>query len=169
MEWRDLAGALVKAGAPILGTALGGPAGSAIGAVIGATLADALGVEATPSAVDGALAGRADAGAVVRQVEAEQRERWAEYMLAAQASQAEIARLEVASDHWFKWAWRQALSWLLIAMWGWNAFVAQVVSLVVGTRVDLIPYEHLLAFSGIWLTIYGGGHTLKSVLGGGRP
>ena len=31
MDWKDLAGTLVKAGAPIIGTAIGGPIGGTIG------------------------------------------------------------------------------------------------------------------------------------------
>lgn len=55
MDWRDLGGALVKAGAPIIGTALGGPLGGLIGQAIGGVVAEALGVEPTPAAVDTAL------------------------------------------------------------------------------------------------------------------
>ncbi|RAI42619.1 3TM-type holin [Rhodoplanes roseus] len=55
MDWRDLGGALAKAGAPIIGAALGGPFGGLIGQAIGGVVADALGVEATPAAVDTAI------------------------------------------------------------------------------------------------------------------
>ncbi|ALK08964.1 3TM-type holin [Blastochloris viridis] len=55
MNWQDLGGALVKAGAPIIGRALGGPLGGMIGDSIGGVIADALGVEPTPDAVDKAL------------------------------------------------------------------------------------------------------------------
>lgn len=56
MDWKDLAGTLVKAGAPIIGGALGGPVGGLIGGAIGNVVANALGVEATPEAVDKAIA-----------------------------------------------------------------------------------------------------------------
>ena len=46
MNWQDLGGALIKAGAPILGNALGGPLGGMIGDAIGGVLANALGVDA---------------------------------------------------------------------------------------------------------------------------
>jgi hypothetical protein len=55
MDWRDIAGDLVKAGAPIIGTAIGGPLGGVAGNVIGKVLADALGVEPTPQAVNDAI------------------------------------------------------------------------------------------------------------------
>jgi hypothetical protein len=56
MDWRDIAGKLAQAGAPIIGGALGGPIGGLIGSAIGNVVADALGVEPTPEAVDKAIA-----------------------------------------------------------------------------------------------------------------
>lgn len=55
MDWKDLAGTLVKAGAPIIGTALGGPLGGTIGGIVGSIVANSLGVEATPEAVSNAI------------------------------------------------------------------------------------------------------------------
>lgn len=55
MDWKDLAGSLVKAGAPIIGTAIGGPIGGMIGSGLGNVLANALGVEETPEAVGKAI------------------------------------------------------------------------------------------------------------------
>lgn len=62
--------ALVKAGAPILGTVIGGPVGTLAGAAIGA-LAEALGTQATPEAVKTAIETQPGAGAIVKRVEAE--------------------------------------------------------------------------------------------------
>ncbi len=56
MDWRDLAGTLIKAGAPIIGGALGGPLGGMIGGGLGDVLANALGVAPTPEAVNTAIA-----------------------------------------------------------------------------------------------------------------
>lgn len=66
----DLIQSLIKAGAPILGTVIGGPVGTLAGAAIGA-LAEALGTPATPEAVKKAIDTRPDAAAIVRAVEAE--------------------------------------------------------------------------------------------------
>lgn len=66
----DLIQALVKAGAPILGTIIGGPVGTLAGAAIGA-LAEALGTQATPEAVKAAIETKPGATAIVQQVEAE--------------------------------------------------------------------------------------------------
>jgi len=66
----DLIAALAKAGAPMLGTVIGGPVGTLAGAAIGA-LADAFGTKATPEAVKEAIETRPDAAAIVQRVEAE--------------------------------------------------------------------------------------------------
>lgn len=66
----DLILALGKAGAPVLGTVIGGPVGTLAGAAIGA-LADAFGTKATPEAVKQAIETRPDAAAIVQRVEAE--------------------------------------------------------------------------------------------------
>ena len=55
MNWRDIAGDLVRAGAPIVGSAIGGPLGGAAGNLIGKVIADALGVAPTPEAVTDAI------------------------------------------------------------------------------------------------------------------
>jgi hypothetical protein len=55
MNWQDLAGPLVKLGAPTIGTALGGPRGGMIGGAVGDILGSVLGVPATPEAVDKAI------------------------------------------------------------------------------------------------------------------
>lgn len=55
MDWKDLGGSLIKAGAPIIGTAIGGPIGGVIGSSLGTILANALGVPDTPAAVEAAI------------------------------------------------------------------------------------------------------------------
>jgi hypothetical protein len=54
MNWNDLSKTVISLGAPILGTALGGPLGGAAGKL----LADALGASATPDALNTAIAER---------------------------------------------------------------------------------------------------------------
>lgn len=65
----DLIQALIKAGAPLLGTVIGGPVGTLAGAAIGA-LAEALGTAATPDAVKTAIETQPGAATIVRDVEA---------------------------------------------------------------------------------------------------
>lgn len=70
MNPTDLIGQLLKAGAPVLATVLGGPAGAILNVAIGA-LATALGTEPTAEAVKDAIAADPEkAAAIVQQVEA---------------------------------------------------------------------------------------------------
>jgi len=65
----------------------------------------------------------------------------------------------------FSWGWRPAMSWMLLFLWSWNGVILPVVNATADASIAPIPWEHLLGFAGLWLTIYGGGHTIKSVLG----
>lgn len=57
------------------------------------------------------------------------------------------------------------MSWMLLLPSTWNGVILPVVNATAGTSIVPIPWEHLLGFAGLWLAIYGGGHTIKSVLG----
>ena len=88
MDWSDLIKAVIGLGAPILGTALGGPLGGAAGKL----LADALGAAtATPAAVQAAIQSADPNAAAVAVQAAEQK--WAEAM----ASEAEAAKAQVTA------------------------------------------------------------------------
>lgn len=109
MNWQDLSGALAKAGAPIIGRALGGPLGGMIGDALGGVIADALGVEPTPDTVDSAIKNTpTDApGAKFSAAEAEAQAKWpalaeiakadAEAQAKALAKMHETMRIEAAS------------------------------------------------------------------------
>lgn len=138
MNWQDLGGSLIRAGAPIIGNALGGPLGGAIGNALGGVLATALGTDATPEAVDDALkttpAGElqdrlaaADSAAVVRyQYLAEIAKADAEAQARTLAETNETMRIEAASGDIVQRWWRPiyafeltlecAICWAL-AMW----------------------------------------------------
>lgn len=156
MNWQDLAGTLIRLGAPTIGGALGGPAGAAIAKPIGEVLATALGTQATPEAVKTAIDANPER---VVLIEAEHAHAITE---AAQAAQASLFAREDKRG-WFHHAWRPGMSWLLMSLWLWNALVLPVVN-AFGAGVAGIPWEQLLGFSGLWLAIYGGGHTIKSVM-----
>jgi hypothetical protein len=126
MNWPDLGGALIKAGAPIIGRALGGPLGGVIGDAIGGVLADALGTEASPEAVGDALA-KTPAGELQGKLagaEAEALARWpalAEIVKADVEAQVralgyvnETMRAEAASGDLVQRWWRPAYALELI-------------------------------------------------------
>lgn len=97
MSWSGIRGTVGKV-APVLGTALGGPAGGAVGGL----LAAALGVDETPDAVERALQQDPSAAAKLKELETRQRgeiERL--HIRAAQASVEQVnetARVEVKSE-----------------------------------------------------------------------
>jgi len=110
MDWNEVAKSVIGLGAPILGTALGGPLGGAAGKI----LADALGAaDATPAAVSEALTrAQADATAATQVADAA-REAEAQWLAAlAEAGKAQVAevgqtmRAEAASSDALQRWWR---------------------------------------------------------------
>lgn len=67
MQWKDIVGDIAKF-APVAGTIVGGPAGAAVG-MVGSLIAHALGVDATPDAVQSAIATDPQAALKLRELE----------------------------------------------------------------------------------------------------
>lgn len=148
----DLIKALAKVGAPMLGTVIGGPVGTLAGAAIGA-LADALGTKPTAEAVKEAIA-KPEAAAIVKQVE----ESRGAGLLELMQKEADTYRALVDQEPgqgWFYSAWRPAGMWLVLVMWPFAVVLAPIFKIVV-------PMSDLVAFTGLYLTLYMGGHTAKS-------
>lgn len=112
MNWGDLAKTVIGMGAPVLGTALGGPLGGAAGKI----LADVLGVPADPAAVGAALTRSDEATIAVAQAEG----KWADAAASiamSSATQAETIntsiREEIATGvSW--WHWRHLLGYVVL-------------------------------------------------------
>lgn len=111
MNWSVVAKAVGTA-APLIGSLLG-PAGGLVGALI----ANVLGCDASPAAVDAAIKSDPSALAKIRQLEIEQATELR--TLAVQAEQNRMAadtqriaavnttmQAEAKSEHWPQWAWR---------------------------------------------------------------
>jgi hypothetical protein len=124
MDWKDLAGTLVKAGAPIIGTAIGGPIGGMLGNAIGNVVANALGVENTPEAVEHAIT-TGDPAVVAAQLsaaEAEAQAKWpalariAEVEAEDRTAQSEAINLTMRAE--LKtigaWHWRHLLGYAVL-------------------------------------------------------
>lgn len=101
MDWSSIASTLSSFGLTALGTALGGPAGGIIGSAAGKMVADALGVPATPEAVQQALSAdpelaKAQLAALERSQQAELAELTARLadVQDARHTMAELARIE---------------------------------------------------------------------------
>ena len=163
-----LAPILVNLGAPILGSILrnriGGVAGDASARVI-ETLAREFGAEPNEAAIADAIRADADAAAKIQAIENERRAEWIAYLTMATAERDRILKREDERESLFSWGWRPAMSWLLLFLWSWNGVILPIINATAGSSIAPIPWEHLLGFAGLWLAIYGGGHTIKSVLG----
>ncbi len=129
MDWRDLGATLIKAGAPIIGTAIGGPFGTLIGGALGNFLAGALGTDATPDAVNTAIT-NGDPSSVAAKLSAAETEAQARWPALAQMVQAdaelgkaqvgaigETMRAELNSGAWYQRAWRPFLMFTWGATW----------------------------------------------------
>ena len=107
MNWNDLAKTVIGLGAPLIGTALGGP----LGGMAGKLLADALGAaEPTPAAVNQAIVERGvDSTAAIEAVQRAESE-WAKAVAEIATTQlAETGatmRAEAASGDLLQRAWR---------------------------------------------------------------
>jgi hypothetical protein len=160
-----LAPILIRLGAPILGTILrtelGGTAGEASAQVIEA-LGQAFGVEPKSAAIVSAIEADPDAQTKIHAIETERSAEWIAYLTVATSQRNRM--LEREEERPFSRDWRPAMSWLLLVLWSWNSVALPVIN-AFGASIVNIPWEHLLGFSGLWLAIYGGGHTIKSVLG----
>lgn len=153
MNWQDLGGALVKAGAPIIGRALGGPLGGMIGDAIGGVLADALGVEATPDAIDDAIKKTpADAlGAKLSTAEAEAQAKWPALAEIAKADAEAQARTLVETHATMR---AEALSGDAVQRWWRPIYALELVLECVAVWI--------IAFAELML---GGGKVAGFVLG----
>lgn len=128
MDWREVGSVAAKA-APVLGAVLGGPVGAIAGAA-GTLLASALGVEASPEAVNAALQ---DPQALVRvrEIEAEERAR----LLDWQARQVEAELRDVADARAMQVAVVQAghgSAWVMpvLAVLVVMAFISVVIAVI---------------------------------------
>jgi hypothetical protein len=168
----DLAKNLAKQGAPVLGgligTAIGGPAGTVAGTLAGKViegLAETLGTDATPEAVNGAIVADPTAAAKVQAAEARAGEMirlWEiEAKRASDAQAAEIAngftmwqvaRVVIQAIVWLMWP-VIALSAIFGGNWGVK---------------PLVPLTDVIGAWGtvttVWLIVFHGGHTIKEVL-----
>ena len=107
LDWKDLAAKVIGLGAPALGQALGGPLGGAAGKI----LAEALGADAQPAAVNDALSktdpvASAVAASAARQAEAQWLAALADVARVQVTQVAETMRAEAASSDPLQRWWR---------------------------------------------------------------
>lgn len=80
--------------------------------------------------------------------------------------QLQLANLEAEKDDpaWMR-AWRPGWMYLLGFLWLWNLVILHVANAVWKIALPPLPTTDLLALTGLFLSLYMGGHTVLRVLG----
>lgn len=165
LDLKSLGAAIARAGGPLIGAALGGPAGATIAGAVVDALAEALDVPATPDAVRGKIeSDPAKAAPAVQELEARADELiplWTEE--ARRAAEAQSAELTKGFDSWSFWK----SAWQALIVGGWLAILT--VSLFGGSLgvLSAAPLKDVIeTWSSVtlfWFAVYNGGHTLKAI------
>lgn len=159
----SLAAALAKAGAPVIGAVIGGPAGAAVAGTVVDALAESLGVAPTPDAVTQAVeADPVAAGPVIAQVERDQAPQVA-IIMATMA--ADLARAEAASESFYKSGWRPAGAWLCIGLTAWQFVAVPLAKATFAPNYPPIPWDQLVWIITTYLGLYMGGHAAQNIAG----
>lgn len=159
-----LAGIALNAGLPIIEQILSGKLGDAGGQLAGQTIraiADRLGVE--PEGVE--VEADSTPGAVIdamREVERASPEMVALY---AQGLEGQFALLqsESAEPLWAR-AWRPLGMYLIMFLWTWNIVLLHVANAIWKIALPPAPFDALGWLTGVYFSLYMGGHTLKDVV-----
>ena len=127
LSWSDV-GKAIAGVAPILGTALGGPAG----AVVGSLVASALGTSSSPDAVNAAIAADPASAAKILQVQTEHQEALVkmqtDYQTNLDTQRSAVIQAEAKSDSWMASNWRPVLMLTFTAIVATNWLILPVVS-----------------------------------------
>lgn len=155
----------VQAGLPIvekmLSKKIGDQGGALAGAVIGA-IANRVGVE--PDQVE--TLAETTPGRVIdamREVERASPELLAAYDRDLQLQLANLAA-EKDDPAWMR-AWRPGWMYLLGFLWLWNLVLLHVANAFWKIALPPLPTNDLLALTGLFLSLYMGGHTVLRALG----
>jgi len=160
MDWSDLAKQVIALGAPLLGTALGGPLGGAAGQILATALGSAT---ATPGAVQTALPG-ADpaklAEAEVRWIETIRTE--AETQRTAISETQQTMRAEIASNdvvrRWWRPVYAFELTFECAALWTvlvhefWTGDIQTINALVGATALFVTYWGFRFGVLGVYIS-----------------
>ena len=135
MDWKQVGNAVIKAGAPLLGGALFGPAGSVIASIISGKFG--VSPESTPEQVMAAIKGDPDAALKLREIETTHVERLQELeneRLRIETADVQSAR-SIHKHHWMP----SAITMVMCAMFG--AIVgALFIWAIPGENKDIVVY-----------------------------
>ncbi len=159
-----LASIALSAGLPIVEKVLAGRLGDSAGQLAGQVIravAEAAGT--TPDAVD--QMATENPGRVIdalREVERRTPE-----MLALYAADAQLQLAALAADQdeplWAR-LWRPLGMYFIMALWSWNAVILHVANAIWKIALPPMPWDILLGLSGLYFSLYMGGHTVKDIV-----
>lgn len=160
-----IAGLALSAGLPIVEAILSRRLGDANGRLAGdliRAVAGRVGVE--PDQVE-AMATE-NPGRVIDALR--EAERVSPEMLAAydRELQLQIAALEADQDEptWVR-VWRPGGMYLIGFLWLWQIVILHVANAIFKIALPAAPFDVLMGLSGLYFTLYMGGHTVKDVVG----
>ena len=73
-----------------------------------------------------------------------------------------LLQAEMAEGGW-KAAWRPAGMWFVLFLWLWQVVLLHVANAVWKIALPPMPWDQLIYFSGLYMGLYMGGHTLKDM------
>jgi len=68
-------------------------------------------------------------------------------------------------DGFFQSGWRPFMSWLLIWLVMLNSTIIPFINALTSKNIQMMPWDQITAFAGIWLVIYSGGNTALRIFG----
>lgn len=77
--------------------------------------------------------------------------------------QFELLQAEMAEGGW-KAAWRPAGMWFILFLWAYQIVGLHVANAIWKIALPACPWEQLVTFTGMYMGLYMGGHTIKDVV-----
>ena len=158
-----IAALALKSGFPVIGAILKGKIGGA-GGQIAADVVEAIAKSArVPAAdLDGLL--ETAPGKIVdamREVEPMTPELIALYQQGLE-HQNQLLMAEQEEGGW-KSAWRPLGMYFVMVLWAWQVVILHVCNAIWKIALPPMPYDQLVTFTGLYMSLYMGGHTLKDM------
>jgi Holin of 3TMs, for gene-transfer release len=64
----------------------------------------------------------------------------------------------------WKSAWRPAGMWFVMFLWAWQCIILHVFNAIWKIALPPMPWEQLVTFTGLYMGLYMGGHTIKDTV-----
>jgi hypothetical protein len=158
-----LAALALQSGFPVIRSILERKLGDANGALAGDVLA-ALAARANVKPAELEALAEATPGKVIdamRAVEPMTPELIALYAKGLE-HQNQLLMAEQEEGGW-KANWRPLGMYFVMALWAWQVIVLHVANAIWKIALPPMPWEHLVTFTGLYMGLYMGGHTIKDV------